>query len=86
MKKLILILALITLLVSCGNAQTYILKNCVVVEVEETGEATLVDEVGNAWIVVDDEIEVGATCDLVMNDNGTNEVEDDVIVKIEWKA
>ena len=86
MKKLIVILTLITLLVSCGNAQTYTLKNCVVVEVKETGEATLVDEADNAWIVVDDEIEVGATCDLVMNDNNTDEVEDDVIVKINWKA
>lgn len=88
MKKIVLVLLSIIVLTSCSSVSIYALNNCVVTDVNETtSEITIIDENGNAWIVIDEDLKVGEVCELIMNDNKTTDlIEDDEIIKINKKA
>ena len=91
MKKLVsftlVIILAFTLLVGCSNStENYTLHNCKVYDVHKYGnEVAIIDENMEVWTFIDENFtnNIGDTCTLIMNDNGTpNNIFDDVIVDI----
>ena len=82
MKKLVL-LALISLMLS-GCAREDYSRRVTVTELDKgTDIVTVEDEQGNLWEFYGvDDWHTGDKCELLMEDNGTREIQDDIIVRI----
>lgn len=61
--------------------QTYTLKNCIVSEVSNH-RALICDKMGNLWEVYDVDLYECQVVDLVMNNNGTKIIKDDIVKRI----
>ena len=60
---------------------TYILKDCIVTEVCEES-ALIEDHNGNLWEVHNVDLQECDIVDLVMDNNGTKDIEDDIVKRI----
>ena len=61
--------------------QTYILKDCMVAEASNH-RALINDHNGNLWEVYDVDLHECQVVDLVMNNNGTKNIKDDIVKRI----
>lgn len=61
--------------------QTYTLKDCIVSEANNH-RALICDKNGNLWEVYDVDLHECQLVDLVMDNNGTKIIEDDIVKKV----
>ena len=88
--KIILVLVMCVMLVTpTGNEDVPCKEYPLTTVVTETGtkEIVITDFNGNDWVYkTDDEWEIGDYCSMIMSDNGTENIYDDIIVNVRYNG